>query len=126
MNYLTYEEYEKLIKNDSETDFPIDFKGECRVSRVLDMLQGKWKGHILFALCAYETVRFNQLKKKMPYITNAALINTLRELEQSDLITRTQYNEMPPRVEYSLTEKGRGMMPVFYQMYVWSVKNDNK
>lgn len=126
MNYLTYEEYEKLIRNNGEPEFPKDFKGECRVSGVLDMLQGKWKGHVLFALCAYDTVRFSQLKKKMPYITNAALINTLKELEEHRLLTRTQYNEMPPRVEYSLTEKGRELLPVFYRMYVWSVKYQDK
>ena len=63
-------------------------------------------------------MRFGELKKMLKPITNTALTNALKELEADDLIQRIQYNEMPLRVEYFLTEKGRDLLPVFYAISV--------
>ncbi len=123
MKNLTYEEYTDMLQNSPKTEIREGCVPSCPVTAVLDMLQGKWKNHVLFRMCAHDTIRFNKLKKEFPQITNAALTNTLRELEMCGLVNRVQYNEIPPRVEYSLTEKGRDLMPVFYQMYQWSVKH---
>ena len=67
-------------------------------------------------------MRFGELKKVLKPITNTALTNALKELESDELIQRIQYNEMPLRVEYSLTEKGRDLLPVFYAISQWGMK----
>ena len=118
---LTYEEYLRVIKE----DFSIspDNKGQCAVTDVLSVMQGKWKNHVLFTMCRYGTMRFGELKKYLPQITNMALTNTLRVLEGDGLITRIQFNEIPPHVEYSLTEKGEDLMPIYYEIFKWGVKH---
>ncbi len=123
MKSLSYEEYVDMLQNSPETEIKEGCVPSCPVTAVLDILQGKWKNHVLFRMCAHDTIRFNKLKKKFPQITNAALTNTLRELELCGLVKREQFNEIPPRVEYSLTERGKDMTPVFYRMYQWSVKH---
>ena len=67
-------------------------------------------------MCIYDTVRFGQLKKDLPEITNTMLTKSLRELEEDGLIARRQFNEIPPHVEYFLTPMGRDLQPVFYAM----------
>lgn len=86
------------------------------------MLQGKWRTQVLYALCIQEPIRFGELKTNLPNITNTTLSSALRELEQYGLIQREQFNEIPPRVEYSFTPKGRDLMPVFYAIMVWGFK----
>ena len=86
------------------------------------MLQGKWKLQILYELCIKCPMRFGELKKMLKPITNTALTNALKELEADDLIQRIQYNEMPLRVEYSLTLKGQDLLPVFYAIMQWGIK----
>ena len=66
-------------------------------------------------------MRFGELKKMLKPITNTALTNALKELEADDLIQRIQYNEMPLRVEYSLTQKGQDLLPVFYAIMQWGM-----
>ena len=73
-----------------------------------------------------EPIRFGELKKNLVGITNTMLTNSLRELEADGLISREQFNEIPPRVEYSFTQKGRDLMPVFYAMMNWGFKYENK
>lgn len=77
---------------------------------------------MLYALCIQEPIRFGELKTNLPNITNTTLSSALRELEQYGLIQREQFNEIPPRVEYSFTPKGRDLMPVFYAIMVWGFK----
>ena len=89
---------------------------------VVQMLQGKWKLQILYELCIKCPMRFGELKKMLKPITNTALTNALKELEADDLIQRIQYNEMPLRVEYSLTLKGQDLLPVFYAIMQWGIK----
>jgi Predicted transcriptional regulators len=96
--------------------------GECPVTSVLLMLQGKWKSRVIYALSLSDAVRFGQIKKEVPEITNTMLTAALRELEADGLIRREQFNEIPPHVEYSLTEKGRDLFPIFYEMLEWGLK----
>ena len=67
-------------------------------------------------------MRFGELKKLLKPITNTSLTNALKELEKDELVQRIQYNEMPLRVEYSLTEKGQDLLPVFYAISQWGMK----
>ena len=79
---------------------------------------------ILYELCIHDTVRFGTLKKELPGITNTMLTNSLRELERDGFINRVQFNEIPPHVEYSFTERGRDLMPIFYQIMLWGFKHE--
>ena len=98
--------------------------GNCPITPLLIMLQGKWKNQVLYELCIKEPIRFGELKKNLGSITNTMLTSTLRELEEDGLIRREQFNEIPPHVEYSFSEKGRDLMPVFYAMMNWGFKYD--
>ena len=115
---MTYEEYLRDVKKGIVTDL-----GNCPVTPLLLMLQGKWKTQILYELCIHDTVRFGTLKKELPGITNTMLTNSLRELERDGFINRVQFNEIPPHAEYSLTEKGRGLLPVFFEISKWGEHN---
>ena len=114
---MTYEEFAEKVSSVILTE-----RGNCPVTPVIQMLQGKWKLQILYELCIKSPMRFGELKKMLKHITNAALTNALKELETNELIQRIQYNEMPLRVEYSLTEKGRDLLPVFYAISQWGLK----
>ena len=116
---MTYEEYLRDVKKGIVTDLV-----NCPVTPLLRMLQGKWKTQILYELCIHDTVRFGALKKELPEITNTMLANALRELERDGFINRVQFNEIPPHVEYSFTERGRDLMPIFYQIMLWGFKHE--
>ena len=111
---LTYEEWTRQVKEGILTD-----AGNCPVTPLLLMLQGKWKFQIIYEMCIQEPIRFGELKRNIPGITNTMLTSSLRELERDGLVDRVQFNEIPPHVEYSLTEKGRALLPVFYAMTKW-------
>lgn len=100
-----------LEKNEREED--------CPIRRVLELLSGRWRPQIIYTLYKHPACRFGQLQKAMPRVTNAVLTTTLRELERIGIVQRTQFNEVPPHVEYSLTDKGRALLPIFYEMTVW-------
>ena len=97
-------------------------KGNCPVTPVLLLFQGKWKNQVIYELCIHDKVRFGELKKALSGITNSMLATTLRSLEEDGIVSREQFNEIPPRVEYSFTEKGRDLLPVFYAMMNWGFK----
>lgn len=90
----------------------------CPVEATLDVIGGKWKGVILYYLVE-ETKRFNELKRLIPGITQRMLTLQLRELENDGIIYRTVYPEVPPKVEYSLTEFGRTLEPIILLMRDW-------
>lgn len=117
-DFMTYENFLKMMK----MDLP-PAPDKCPVTLVFDMLQGKWKNHILFEMGKHDSIRFGELKKALSSITNTMLTSTLRELETEGLINREQFNEIPPHVEYSLTEKSKDLMPIFYQMHIWGMKH---
>ncbi|WP_313180840.1 winged helix-turn-helix transcriptional regulator [Lacrimispora sp.] len=95
---------------------------ECPVIRTLELLNGRWTAQVIYQLEKYETIRFGELKKQLQGITNTMLSNTLKNLEEKSIIKRIQYDEMPVRVEYSLTEMGGEMLPIFYEMSLWGTK----
>ena len=95
---------------------------ECPVEATLDVIGGKWKGVILFLLMD-ETLRFSNLQRALPKITQRTLTNQLRELEADGLVHRKVYPQVPPKVEYSLTEKGRSLRTVLIHMRDWGQVN---
>jgi len=96
--------------------------GVCPVGITVTMVGGKWKIAILWQL-REKTLRFNELHKALAgMVSQAVLTNQLRELEADELIHREVYKEVPPRVEYSLTELGRSFIPIIEQMGNWGQK----
>ncbi|MFE5323034.1 winged helix-turn-helix transcriptional regulator [Paenibacillus sp. NPDC056579] len=91
----------------------------CEKELTLAVIGGKWKLIILWHLGLEGTKRFSELKKQIPNITQKMLTNQLRELEEDQLVQRKVYPEVPPRVEYSMTEYGQSLMPVLKLMYEW-------
>ncbi len=118
---MTYQEFKQKVKEGI-----FDENGECPVTPVLKMLQGKWKNQVLYELCMQDTVRFGGLKKALPGITNTMLASVLKELEADGLVKREQFNEIPPHVEYSFTKKGRDLLPIFYIMMNWGFEYNQK
>ena len=97
-----------------------DIAGEgCGLKKVLNIVGGKWKIMILCVIDNNEVVRYGDLRRTVYGITNTMLAQSLKELENDGLICRTQYNEMPVRVEYSLTEKTKSMIPILLELKKW-------
>jgi DNA-binding HxlR family transcriptional regulator len=92
----------------------------CPVEATLEVIGGKWKGIILYHLMG-ETRRFNELKRLMPGVTLRMLVRQLRELEEAQIVQRKVYAEVPPKVEYSLTEFGKTLEPVFNSLKSWGL-----
>jgi DNA-binding HxlR family transcriptional regulator len=85
----------------------------------LSLIDGKWKGVVLYHLLE-GTHRFNEIRRRIPNVTQRMLTNQLRELEADGLILRTVYAEVPPKVEYSLTARGRSLEPVIAALKAWA------
>ena len=90
----------------------------CPVEATLDVIGGKWKGVILYKLLE-RPMRFSELKRELPAITQRMLTLQLRELEEDGLVHREIYKEIPPRVEYSLTKFGKTLEPILLAMLTW-------
>lgn len=93
----------------------------CPVSATLDLIGGKYKALILWHLAA-EKMRFSQLSKKIPRATAKMLTQQLREMEAQNLIVREVFPVVPPKVEYSLTELGKSLLPVLISMRDWGAE----
>jgi Predicted transcriptional regulators len=96
---------------------------DCTISYTLSVLGGKWKWAILFLISQDGIVRYGRLKEYLPSIAHKTLSQQLKELELSEIIHREQYNQIPPKVEYSLTEKGKTLVPILQLMSQWGVEN---
>lgn len=95
---------------------------ECGLMLIQKMLGGKWKIIILWAL-SEKTRRFSELQKLFPDITQAMLTKQLREMEQYNFVHREVYREVPPKVEYSLTDFGRDFSVIIKEMHAWGEKH---
>lgn len=95
---------------------------KCPITAMLELIGGKWKPIILHCLKA-DTRRFGEIAVRIPTISRKVLTEQLKELEQDGLVIRQQYSEIPPRVEYSLSELGKSLAPVLDAMEQWGVKN---
>ena len=93
----------------------------CHVGDALEIIVGKWKPMILLVLLQEGTKRFSDLKRKLPDISQKMLTQKLRELEEEGIIERIVYPEVPPRVEYSISEYGRSLEPLLDAMHSWGV-----
>ena len=91
----------------------------CPLEYGLDVFGGRWKSRVLCVL-AEKPLRYSALRQSMANITDPALASALKELTEDGLIARHQYEEIPPRVEYELTEKGHSVIPVLQQICGWS------
>ena len=100
----------------------LDCSPGCSVEAAISLIDGKWKCVILFQL-GRGTLRFNEIRRRVPGVTQRMLTNQLRELEADGLIRRRVYAEVPPRVEYSLSLLGRSMEPVLAALKDWGDAN---
>ena len=89
----------------------------------MSLIQGKYKMFILYTLMEFGVVRFNEMQKYIGTITFKTLSSTLKQLEADGLIIRTEYPQIPPKVEYKLTERGQSLMPILDQMCEWGDRN---
>ncbi|MGN0814162.1 MAG: winged helix-turn-helix transcriptional regulator [Candidatus Coproplasma sp.] len=116
---ITYEEYRELVCHSKQNE-------NCPVTRLLNLFSGKWHTRVIFELTKVETARFGQLKKSIGSITNTMLSNTLNDLEKNGIISRRQFNEIPLHVEYSLTESGKDLYRIFYEMALWGSRHSSR
>jgi DNA-binding HxlR family transcriptional regulator len=92
----------------------------CPITPVVDIVFSRWTTPILWQLNAYGRQRFNELRDLVEGITAKVLTQRLRQLERDGLVSRTMYSEIPPRVEYEITDLGRSLAPVFAALVNWS------
>lgn len=94
-------------------------KEQCPILYALNIIGQKWKLPILWYLHEKENTRYNELKRRIPGITNIMLTKCLRELEEDGLVKRVVYETVPPKVEYSLTKNGIDLLPTLNELYKW-------
>ena len=100
-------------------------RNECgkSITYTLSIVGGKWKWLILAILFQNGVQRYGQIKKSIPTITHKMLSQQLKELESEQLIDRKEYHQIPPKVEYSLTAKGKTLIPILQLMAEWGTKH---
>ncbi|MCI9628474.1 MAG: helix-turn-helix transcriptional regulator [Eggerthellaceae bacterium] len=96
---------------------------ETGYSYTLSLIQGKHKMVILYCLMEFQPVRFNAMRRYLGRISDKTLSQNLKELEADGLIDRKEYPQIPPKVEYSLTERGASLMKVLDQLCIWGEQN---
>ena len=106
-----------LVMDQERAQKHFDYAYGCSVEATLDVIGGKWKGVILYHLS--ETRRFNELQRRIPGINRRMLTLQLRELEADGLVHREVYKQVPPKVEYTLTEFGETLTPLIAHMCRW-------
>ena len=101
----------------------------CPLEYGLEVFGGKWKSRVICVLAEKQVLRYSEIRREMANITDAVLASTLKELISDDIISRKSYDEIPPRVEYSLTDKGISVVPILKSICRWSGayhKEDNE
>lgn len=101
-----------------EPKLPKDIR--CPLEYGLEIFGGKWKSRIICVLAAKKVLRYSALRREMTNISDAILAATLKELIADDIVEREQFNEIPPRVEYRLTEKGLSVVPILQSICRWA------
>lgn len=96
---------------------------DCPIRNVLSHICGKWSLLVIYVMHKNDSIRFNALNRAIPDISQKVLTSTLRSLETDGFITRQVYAEVPPRVEYSLTDRARSFMPLVESMIAWAQDN---
>lgn len=102
----------------ADTVFP-----DCPIRNVLSHICGKWSLLVIYVMRQRDSIRFNALHRAIPDISQKVLTSTLRSLETDGFITRQVYAEVPPRVEYSLTDRARSFIPLVESMIAWAQNN---
>lgn len=103
------------------SDTQIKITARCPIRTTLELVGGKWKLLILFQLYQ-KSSRLSELKKQIPDISEKMLVQELKTLADSDLVLRTNFGEVPPRVVYSLTNKGKNILPLIEEMRIFATK----
>ncbi len=93
-----------------------------QLEKALSILDGRWKTLIIFHLFSAATMRFSDLRRAIPAVSQKMLIQQLRDLEKNGVVTRKVYPEVPPKVEYSLTKRGRALKPALKALQDWAIK----
>lgn len=96
---------------------------DCAVDATMSLIEGKWKSTVLCKLMIKGDMRFSELLSQMPMVSPKVLTNQLRELERDGLISRTIYAEVPVRVVYSITDRGRSLGPILKELANWALDN---
>jgi DNA-binding HxlR family transcriptional regulator len=112
---MSMADYKGKVKNIKDTPF----------GYTLSVIGGKWKLVIIYLLAENQPVRFNDLKRQIGAITYKTLSSQLKELEADGMVKRKEYPQIPPKVEYSLTDKAETLLPVLEELCEWGVKNQN-
>lgn len=112
-NEITSKRFDNMVEQ-------IEKYGGCPVSATLKVIGGKWKPLILYFV-SVDVNRFGQLQRMMPGCSKRMMTTQLRELEADGLINRKVYAEVPPKVEYTLTEKGESLRPLFKMLSQWGI-----
>ena len=95
----------------------------CGLKKVINIVGGKWKIMILCVIDRDEVVRYGDLRRSIYGITNTMLAQSLKDMESDGLVIRKQYDEMPVRVEYSLSEKAKSLIPILHELKRWGESN---
>ena len=96
-----------------------DDKTECPILHVFRRIGGKWKLLVIYFLSLQKVIRFGQLRRTLPEISERMLVRQLRELEDDGLVSRTVYGTVPPRVDYALTPLGESLVPIMESLKAW-------
>lgn len=117
-----------IMRKKNSTNFlnEIDLVENCGMFYTLSVIGGRWKVGILASLLDNEVLRYSEIKSKLPNITERMLIKQLKELQNDGLIIRKDYLEVPPRVEYSISEKGKSLESVLVTLRHWGKENRNE
>ena len=111
------------MNNDTNcnAEFPSDniYDRKCPLIYALEIIGQKWKLPIMWYLFENDFTRYNELKRKVKGITNMMLTKSLKELEEHNLVVRIQYETIPPKVEYTLTERGKALLPALKELSIW-------